>query len=168
MSVIGILQQLTARNVLGAIISSVMWLLGRRTVQTYALCLTTILIISAVPAYAGNIEEFQKRIRDVNQTAEKAEQIGELLRHQDASSNLPRTSDGLTMEANQKVDAWGSVFCIIPIAERVAIVSGGPSHLSCDALPWTAGQIAKSEQGLHFGPADVVMFIAYRPWQSSE
>jgi len=142
LSVIAILQQFTFETVLGAIISSVMCLSRRRAVKIYALCLTSVLFIPLVSASGQSqeqIEEFQKRIEEEYQkrlpqlvTAMNAKQVGDLVRLQDGSSYLPRTSEGLTMEAKQKVDAWGSPFCIIPVGDRVAVVSGGPSHLSCD------------------------------------
>jgi hypothetical protein len=54
----------------------------------------------------------------------------------------------------------GSLFCIIPLLdERLAVVSGGPSHLSCDALPLNAEQIACSNKSI-YGPFDVVVVIA--------
>ncbi len=59
------------------------------------------------------------------------------------------------MDAKLKVDAWGNPFCIIPVSERVAIVSGGPSHLSFDALPLNAQQITVSSRSLYAGPSDV-------------
>jgi len=143
----------------------------KRAVQIYALCLTSVLFISSISAYGQSqeqIDEYQKEFEEEYQklrpqmvTALNAMHVGEVVRLQDGSSYLPRTSDGLTMEAKQKVDAWGSPFCIIPVGNRVAVVSGGPSHLSCDALPLTAEQIAKSK-GLHFGPSGVVAFIAIR------
>jgi hypothetical protein len=73
-----------------------------------------------------------------------------------------RTSESLTIEANHKVDAWGKPFCIIPVGESVAVVSGGPSRLSCDALPLTREQIANSHKNMYAGPSDVVVVIASR------
>jgi hypothetical protein len=63
------------------------------------------------------------------------------------------------VDAKLKVDAWGNPFCIIAVSERVAIVSGGPSQLSCDALPLSAQQIAASNRNLFAGPSDVVVVI---------
>lgn len=163
---------MTSGTGLGAIISGAMCLFRMRAVQIYALCVTSVLIISSASASAENqgqgqepIEALQKRIEAFQKafdTAMNAMQVSEVVRLQDGSSYLPRTSEDLTMKANQKVDAWGSPFCIIPIGERVAVVSGGPSHLSCDALPFTAEQMAESKQALYFGPSDVVVFIATR------
>ncbi len=81
------------------------------------------------------------------------------------SVTVPRTSEPLGIEDKLKVDAWRP-FCIIQVAERVAVVSGGPSHLSCDALPITAEQIAKTNRSLYAGPSDVVVFVAMRPRRS--
>lgn len=69
------------------------------------------------------------------------------------------------MAANVKVDAWGNPFCIIPIGEKLAVVSGGPLRLHCDALPLTPEQIAKSGRTLYAGPSDVVVVVALRPQQ---
>jgi hypothetical protein len=63
------------------------------------------------------------------------------------------------MDTKLKVDAWGNPFCINAVGERVAVVSGGPSHLSCDALPLSAQQIAASNRSLYAGPSDVVVVI---------
>ena len=52
-------------------------------------------------------------------------------------------------------------FCIIPLLDkRLAVVSGGPSHLSCDALPLNAEQIGRSNKSMYAGPFDVVVVIA--------
>jgi hypothetical protein len=168
MSVIGILQQLTFETVLGAIISSVMCLSRSLAVRIYALCLSPVLFISLVSASGQSQKQIEEYRKDFEQellprlvTAMNATQVGDVVGLQDGSSYLPRTSEGLTMEAKQKVDAWGSPFCIIPVGDRVAVVSGGPSHLSCDVLPLTAEQIGKSK-GLHFGPSGVVAFITIR------
>ncbi len=92
-------------------------------------------------------------------TAMNAKQVGDVVLHH-GGSHPPRTSEPLQMDANLKVDAWGSPFCIIPAGRRVAVVSGGPSHLSCDALPLTPEQIAKSNRSMYAEPSDVVVVIA--------
>ena len=74
-------------------------------------------------------------------------------------SHPPRTSEALPMEANFKVDAWGDPSCVIPVGKKVAVVSGGPSRLSCNALPLTPKQIAKSNRNLYAGPSDVVVLL---------
>lgn len=113
----------------------------------------------------GLIEEYRKdpqkfkRYAEMLDTAMNAKQVGDAELRQDVSHSL-RTSEPLAMDAKLKVDAWGNPFCIIPAGERVAIVSGGPSRLACDALPLTAEQIAKSNRSLYAGPSDVVVFIA--------
>jgi hypothetical protein len=86
-------------------------------------------------------------------------QVGDVVLKQDISQ-LPATSASLPMEAKVKVDAWGSPFCIIPLGEKVAVVSGGPSHLSCDNLPMSKEQIAKSNRNLYAEANDVVVVIA--------
>lgn len=116
-----------------------------------------------IEAYQKDPQKF-KRYADMLDTAMNAKQVGDVVLRQ-GGSHLPRTSEPLQMEANLKVDAWGSPFCIIPIDEKVAVVSGGPSRLSCDALPLTPEQIAKSKRNLYAGPSDVVVVIALRPQQ---
>jgi len=51
------------------------------------------------------------------------------------------------------------------MGEKLAVLSGGPSRLSCDALPLTPEQIAKSSRSLYAGPSDVVVVVALRPRQ---
>jgi len=113
-----------------------------------------------IEAYQKDPQKF-KRYADMLDTAMNAKQVGEAVLRQDGS-HRPRTSESLTMDVKLKVDAWGSPFCIIPVGERVAVVSGGPSRLSCDALPLTAEQIGKSNRNLYAGPSDVVVVIATR------
>ncbi len=91
-------------------------------------------------------------------TAMNAKQVGDVLLRQ-AASQTPQTSEPLIMDAKLKVDAWGNPFCIIPAGEKVAIVSGGPSHLSCDALPLKAQQISNSNRSLYAVASDVVVVI---------
>jgi hypothetical protein len=110
--------------------------------------------------YQKNPQKF-KRYAEMFDTAMNAKQVGDVVLKQDIP-RLPATSESLPMEPKLKVDAWGGPFCIIPSAERVAIVSGGPSHLSCDNLPVTKEQIAKSNRSLYAGPSDVVVVIARR------
>lgn len=100
-----------------------------------------------------------KRYAQMLDTATNAKQVGDTILHENAAHSA-RTSESITIKANLKVDAWRSPFCIIPVAARVAVVSGGPSHLSCDALPLTPEQIAKSNRTIYAGPSDVVVVIA--------
>jgi hypothetical protein len=116
-----------------------------------------------IEAYQKDPQKF-KRYADMLDTAMNAKQVGDVVLRQ-GGSHLPRTSEPIQMEAHLKVDAWGSSFCIIPIGEKVAVVSGGPSRLSCDALPLTPEQIAKSNRNLYAGPSDVVVVIALRSQQ---
>jgi hypothetical protein len=117
----------------------------------------------------GLIEEYQKdpkkfkRYAEMLDTAMNAQQVGEVLLGQEAS-HPPQTSASLPMDTKLKIDAWGNPFCIIPVGERIAVVSGGPSRLSCDALPLNAHQIANSNKSLYAGPSDVVVVIvAHHP-----
>jgi hypothetical protein len=110
-----------------------------------------------IEAYQKDPQKF-KRYAQMLDTATNAKQVGDaILRENGALAG--RTSESLAIEANYKVDAWGKPFCIIPVGERVAVVSGGPSRLSCDALPLTPDQIAKSNRTMYAGPSDVVVVI---------
>jgi hypothetical protein len=111
-----------------------------------------------IKAYQENPQKF-KRYAEMLDTAMNAKKVGEVLLQQTAS-RPPRTSESLAMEANLRVDAWGSPFCIIPVGARVAVVSGGPARLSCDALPLTAAQIAGSHRNIYAGPSGIVVVIA--------
>ena len=111
-----------------------------------------------IKEYRENPQKF-KRYAEMLDTAMNAKQVGDvLLRH--PASRLPQTSESLAMEANLKVDAWGSPFCIIPVGARVAVVSSGPTRLSCNALPLTTEQIANSNRDMYAGPSGVVVVIA--------
>jgi hypothetical protein len=113
-----------------------------------------------IAAYQKDPQKF-KRYADMLDTAMNAKQVGDILL-QDGRSHPPRTSEHLPMEAKLKVDAWGSPFCIIVVGQKLAVVSGGPSRLSCDALPLTREQIANSHKNMYAGPSDVVVVIASR------
>ena len=110
-----------------------------------------------IAAYQKDPQKF-KRYAQMLDTATNARQVGDaILRDNGALS--ARTSESLAIEANHKLDAWGKPFCIIPVGEIVAVGSGGPSRLSCDALPLTPEQIAKSNRTMYAGPSDVVVVI---------
>jgi hypothetical protein len=109
-----------------------------------------------IKAYQENPQKF-KRYAEMLDTAMNAKHVGDVLLRQ--TSRLPPTSESLAMEAKLKVDAWGSPFCIIRVGVRVAVVSGGPTRLSCNALPLTAKQIADSNRDLYAGPSGVVVVI---------
>jgi len=113
--------------------------------------------VGLIEAYQKDPKRF-KRYAEMLDTATNAKEVGDVLLRQ-TPFHPPRTSESLLMDTKLKVDAWGSPFCIIPIGERVAVVSGGPSHLSCDALPMTAQQLAASNRCLYGGPSDVVVVI---------
>lgn len=113
--------------------------------------------VGLIEAYQRDPQRF-KRYAEMLDTAANAKQVGDLLLLH-AALHPPRTSESLLMDTKLKVDAWGNPFCIIPVGERVAVVSGGPSHLSCDALPLSAQQIAASNRSVYAGPSDVVVVI---------
>jgi hypothetical protein len=116
--------------------------------------------LGLIEAYQKDPQRF-KRYAEMLDTATNAKQVGDFLLRQDAL-HPPRTSDSLPMDTKLKVDAWGNPFCIIPVGKRVAVVSGGPSHLSCDALPLSAQQIAASSRSLYAGPGDLVVLVVAR------
>jgi hypothetical protein len=110
-----------------------------------------------IAAYQKDPKKF-KHYADMLDTAMNAKQVGDVLLAQQAL-HLPQTSESLLIDPKVKTDAWGNPFCIISIGERVAIVSGGPSHLSCNSLPLNAQQIANSNRSIYAGPSDVVVVI---------
>lgn len=114
-----------------------------------------------IAAYQKDPQKF-KRYAEMLDTAMNGRQVGDFVLRQ-SGSQPPRTSETLSMDARLKVDAWGSPFCIIPIGEKVAVVSGGPSRLSCDALPLNSEQIAKSNRAMYAGPSDVIVVIVPLP-----
>ena len=113
-----------------------------------------------IKAYQQDPQKF-KRYAEMLDTAMNAKQVGNVLLRE-AVSHLPRTSEFLPIDAKLKVDAWGRPFCIIPTRTSLAVLSGGPSRLSCNALPVSAEQIAKSPRKLYAGPSDVVVVVATR------
>jgi hypothetical protein len=122
--------------------------------------------VGLIEAYQKDPQRF-KRYAEMLDTAMNAKQVGDLLLRQ-AASRLPPTSESLVMDPKLKVDAWGNPFCIIPVGERVAVVSGGPSRLSCDALPLNAQQIAGSNRSLYAGPSDVVVVVVTHQRNSTQ
>jgi hypothetical protein len=113
-----------------------------------------------IAAHRKDPQKF-KRYAEMFDTAMNAKQVGDVVLKQNIS-HLPATCESPQIESKLKVDAWGSPFCIIPLGEKVAIVSGGPSHFSCDNLPLTKEQIPKSDRNLYAGANDVVVIIAQR------
>jgi hypothetical protein len=110
-----------------------------------------------IKAYQANPQKF-KRYAEMLDTAINATHVGNALLQ--TAPRLPPTSESLAMEPTAKFDAWGSPFCIVPVGARVAVVSGGPTRLSCNALPLTFEQIASSRRDIFAGPSDVVVVIA--------
>jgi len=119
-----------------------------------------------IMAYQKDPQKF-KRYADMLDTAMNAKKVGDAVLRE-GGLHPPRTSEPLAMEPNLKVDAWGNPFCIIPIREKLAVVSGGPSRLPCEALPLTPEQIAKSTRSLYAGPSDVVVVVTLRPQQPAD
>ncbi|HMK22713.1 MAG TPA: hypothetical protein VK466_10290 [Terriglobales bacterium] len=113
-----------------------------------------------IDAYRRDPEKF-KHYAEMLDTSLNAKQVAEAALRRN-ESRTPRTSEGLPLNAKTKVDAWGNPFCVMPVAGKIAIVSGGPSHLACDALPVTPEQIAKSNRTLYAGPSDVIVLIVPR------
>jgi hypothetical protein len=111
-----------------------------------------------IAAYQKDPQKF-RRYAEMLDTAMNAKQVGDVVLKQDIS-RLPVTSESLPMATKLKVDAWGNPFCIIPLRGKVAVVSGGPSHLSCNKLPVSRDQIANSERNLYAAGDDVVVVIA--------
>jgi hypothetical protein len=116
--------------------------------------------IGLIEAYQKDPKRFQRYAKMLD-TATNAKQVGDVLLSQEAS-HPPRTSEFLLMDAMLRVDAWGNPFCILVVGERLAIISGGPSHLACDALPLNAQQIATSNRSLYAAPSDVVVLVVTR------
>jgi hypothetical protein len=113
-----------------------------------------------IKAYQKDPKKF-RRYAEMFDTVLNAKQVGDALMQRRAS-DLPRTTEPLQTPANIKADAWGNPFCIFSIGLRIAVVSGGPSHLSCKALPLTTEQIAASHRTVFGGPSDVVVVIVER------
>ena len=114
-----------------------------------------------IKEYQENPQRF-KQYADMFDTAMTAKQVGQTLLDQPIRP-LPRTSDSLPIAFTPRVDAWGRAFCIIPVGERLAVVSGGPTHLSCDSLPLTAADIAKSQRAMYSGPSNIIVVVLAKP-----
>lgn len=114
-----------------------------------------------IEAYRKDPQKF-KRYAEMLDSAMNAKKVGDVLL-QENNAHLPKTTNLLVMDKNVKLDAWGNPFCIIPVKGKVAIVSGGPSHLACDALPLTPEQIATSSRTLYAAPLDVVVVTVTQP-----
>jgi len=169
MSVIEIFRQLTLEPC--SYNSAAMNLSSWRANHAWLLCAALVLIVwslsSSADAQAPPPEQPKplQQIMASSQTAMSAMKVGQWVRLQDWSFPLPRTSQDLTIEARS--DAWGKPFCIIQIGARVAVVSGGPSRFSCDALPLSAKQIVESKRDYFITPEKLVVIIVARagpPW----
>lgn len=110
-----------------------------------------------IEAYKRNPQEF-KLYAQMLDTAVNARQVGQAVDHL-TGSHPPRDSSQLAIDSQIKVDAWGDPFCIIPISGRIAVVSGGPSKISCDALPVSIEQIEKSDRNIFAGSSHLVVVI---------
>jgi hypothetical protein len=117
---------------------------------------------SLTPEQMKSLQQFKA----LSQTGFSAMELGEWVRIQDWSYPLPQTSQSLTMEVNQKMDGWGNPFCFIQTGERVAVVSGGPSRFSCDALPLSTKQIVESKtdgsEGYFITESKLVVYVIRR------
>jgi hypothetical protein len=111
-----------------------------------------------IEAYQKDPQKFRRYAQMLDTAVNAKQVIDAIIRGNLVHSVL--TSESLAIDANHKVDAWGKPFCIIPIGKRFAVVSGGPSRLSCDALPLTPEQIGNSNRTMFAGPSDVVVVIA--------
>jgi hypothetical protein len=110
-----------------------------------------------IEAYKRNPQEF-KLYAQMFDTAVNAKRVGQAV-DQLIGSRPPLDSSHLAMDSDIKVDAWGDPFCIIPITGRIAVVSGGPSKIGCDALPVSIDQIEKSDRNIFAGPNHLVVVI---------
>lgn len=114
-----------------------------------------------IEEYKKNPELFHRYARMFD-TALNAMQVGKAVLRLPTAS-LPLDSSHLKMESASAVDAWGDPFCIVRLRGGVAIVSGGPSKLSCAGLPLTRYQITHSSRSVFAGPDDVIVVIVSHP-----
>jgi len=110
-----------------------------------------------IEAYKKNPQEF-KLYAQMFDSAVNAKRVGHTV-DQLIGTRPPLDSSHLAMDSHVKVDAWGDPFCIIPINGRIAVVSGGPSRIGCDALPLSIDQIEKSDRDIFAGPSHLVVVI---------
>ena len=114
-----------------------------------------------IAEYQQNPQKF-KQYADMLDTALNAKQLGEIVLSHASGERIPGTSEALAVQPNLRFDAWGSPFCILRIDERLAIISGGPSRVPCQALPLTTAQLAASKRNMYAGPSNVVVVIVTR------
>lgn len=110
-----------------------------------------------IAAYQKNPREFARYAR-MYDTAMNAKKVAQVV-VQFPESKLPPDSSLLSMDSNERVDAWGSPFCLISTKGKLAVVSGGPAKIRCDALPLTPEQIGDSTRTIFSAPSDVVVVI---------
>ena len=145
--------------------NSPLWRTARQYVLGVALVVIVCSLSSSAAAQSLTLTPEQKFLQQVNaefQTITRVGLVGEWVRIQDWSYPLPPTSQNLPMKADEKIDGWGKPFCIIQIGERVAVVSGGPSLFSCDALPLSPKQIAESKTDHFITSSKLVVYIIRR------
>lgn len=122
----------------------------------------------ASPSNKGLIEDYKKnpeeyrRYAGMLDTALDAKEVGRALLRL-SPGLLPADSSRLDMQSPSARDAWGDPFCIVPLSGRIAVVSGGPSKISCTALPLTRGEIAQSRRSIFAGPKDIIVVIVSHP-----
>ena len=110
-----------------------------------------------IDAYQKNPREFARYAR-MYDTAMNAKKVA-LLVVRLPESQLPPDSSLLSMDPKERVDAWGNPFCLLSTKGKLAVVSGGPAKIRCDALPLTPEQIGDSTRTIFSGPSDVVVVI---------
>jgi hypothetical protein len=75
-------------------------------------------------------------------------------------TNPPPDSTSLQFPKQMRVDAWGRPLCILPLANSsLAVISGGPSHIPCNALPITTAQLQDASREIFEGPNGIVVTI---------
>ena len=111
-----------------------------------------------IQAYRQDPEKF-KRYAAMGNTAANGELIGGwLLSHHVV--NPPPDSTSLEIPKHLKFDAWARPLCILPLANSsLAVISGGPSHIPCNALPLTAAQLEDASREIFEGPNGIVVTI---------
>jgi len=111
--------------------------------------------------FKRNPEEYRRYARMLD-TALNAKEVGRAMLRL-PTALLPVDSSHLDLQSLTAQDAWGDPFCIVPLRERIAIVSGGPSKISCTALPLTRDEIAQSRRSIFAGPDDIIVVIVSHP-----
>lgn len=131
---------------------------GARTAGTG----TEALLHAPAPSGEGLIEDYRRnpeeyrRYGQMLDTALNAKQVGMAAVR---LPELPPDSSHLNMQSLSALDAWGDPFCLVRLSGKIAVVSGGPSKISCAALPVTRSQIANSGRNIFAGPDGVIVVV---------